>query len=224
MTPALESREVSRRFGRRWALRRVSLVFAPGTVTAIVGDNGAGKSTLLQILAGFVRPSEGEVLAFDTPLGAFPPRDVRRRMAVLAHAPGIYPDLSGRENLVFFSRFHERPGAGRCSEVGQTLARLGLEDAADRPVRTYSRGMIQRLALGRVLLQEAELWLLDEPTTGLDASGTQLLAGLIASARAAGRTVVAVTHDLPALGPAVDRVVRLTQGRLVSDGPNGAPA
>lgn len=218
MSPALETIDVSRRFGRRWALRRVSVAFATGSVTAIVGDNGAGKSTLLQLLAGFVRPNEGEIVVFDTALSSFPPAEVRRRMAVLAHAPGVYPDLTGRENLRFFGKLHHRPHATLGKDVTDTLARVGLTDAADRAVRTYSRGMIQRLALGRILLQDAELWLLDEPTTGLDASGTALLASLIAEARGARKTVVAVTHDLPALGSAVDRVVRLSQGRLVDAG------
>jgi len=214
LNPALEVIDLSRRFGRRWALRRVSLAFEPGTVTAILGDNGAGKSTLLQILAGLQRPSEGEVVVLDTLISQFPPRDIRERVAVLLHQPGVYPDLTGRENLRFFARLFAR--LATAERLDALLARVGLGDAADRPVRTYSRGMVQRLALARVILQEADLWLLDEPTTGLDARGVELLGALIAEAKARGKTVVAVTHDLPGLGPAVDRVVRLALGRLAS--------
>lgn len=210
--PVIEVVDVSRRFGRRWALRRVSLAFMPGTVTAILGDNGAGKSTLLQILAGLQRPSEGDVIVFDELIAHFPPRHIRERVAVLMHQPGVYPDLTGRENLQFFARLHGRPALAY--QLGPLLERVGLTDAADRAVRTYSRGMTQRLALARVLLQEARLWLLDEPTTGLDARGVELLGAIIGEAKARGTTVIAVTHDLPGLGPSVDRVVRLAQGRI----------
>jgi len=210
--PVLEVVDVSRRYGRRWALRHVTLGFGPATVTAVLGDNGAGKSTLLQILAGLLRPNEGEVYAFGEAVGGLPPRDVRERVAVLMHQPGVYPDLTGRENLRFYARLHGQPHDGAALDAW--LGRVGLADAADRPVRTYSRGMIQRLALARIILQDAEVWLLDEPTTGLDASGVALLASVLAEARARGKTVVAVTHDLPALGAAVDRVVRLSGGRV----------
>jgi len=207
----LEAHDVSRRYGRSWAVRRVSLAFAEGSVTAILGDNGAGKSTLLQLLAGLTRPSEGEVVSFGESLAQFPSATVRRKMAVLQHLPGIYSDLSGRENLTFFTKLYGRAPDG----VAEQLAFVGLAEAADRAARTYSRGMVQRLALARVMLQGADLWLLDEPTTGLDARGVAMLADVIAKGKAEGKTIVAVTHDLPALGPSVDRVVRLAGGRLV---------
>lgn len=209
--------DLSRRYGRSWALRRVSLSFATGTVTAVLGDNGAGKSTLLQILAGLLRPSEGELVVFDEVQSGFPPRAVRERVAVLLHQPGVYPDLSGRENLRFYARLFGRPADD--GTLTALLARVGLALASERAVRTYSRGMVQRLALARVLLQDALLWLLDEPTTGLDAHGVALLGELLTDAKARGTTVIAVTHDLPALGPAVDRVVRLSGGRLAPEAP-----
>jgi heme ABC exporter ATP-binding subunit CcmA len=193
-----------------WAVRRVTHRFEPGTLTALLGDNGAGKSTLLSLLAGLLRPDEGQVEVFGTPCVGFLPTELRRNIAYLGHQPFVYPDLTGRENIRFFEDLHSRPAI---PDAASLLARLALSDAADRPVRTYSRGMVQRLALGRIVLQDAPIWLLDEPTTGLDHHGLALLRDLLAAAVAYGRTIVAVTHDLTALGP-VNATLRLTRGRL----------
>jgi len=203
---------LSRSFGRSWAVRRVSVELSAGTLTALTGDNGAGKSTLLALLAGLLRPSEGEVMVFGEAFNGFFPTDIRERLGFLGHLPFVYPDLSGRENLAFFRGLYG-VDASRAPTDDALLAEVGLSDAAHRLARTYSRGMTQRLALARMLLQDAPIWLLDEPSTGLDAAGQALLARVLAEARARGRCVVAVTHDLAPLGQ-IDREVRLRGGRL----------
>lgn len=210
----LEAVDVSRRFGRRWALRHFSAGFEAGTLTALVGHNGAGKSTALAVLAGTLRPTEGRLEAFGQDLHA--PSDavvIRRRLGVLGHRPFVYGELTGLENLRFFARLYDRS-----ADTGALEARLeevGLGLAAHRAARTYSRGMVQRLALARLLVQEADAWLLDEPTTGLDAAARDWFVGLLTEARAAGRAVVVVTHDLETIAPVIDRTLVLDSGRLV---------
>ncbi len=204
--------DVSRRYGRSWAVRRVSLRFEPGTATALLGDNGAGKSTLLQMCAGLLRPTEGHIEIDGAPMHGFFPADIRERVGYLGHLPFVYPDLTGRENLAFFARLF-----GKSAATHDTLlSSVGLAHAADRPARTYSRGMTQRLALARMVLQDAPIWLLDEPTTGLDVHGLALLRDLLADATRRGRTILAVTHDLASLGD-IPRVIRLHGGRLAED-------
>ncbi len=215
--PVLAARGVSKSYGRSWAVRRVTVEFHAGTLTALTGDNGAGKSTLLKVFAGLVRPDEGAVEVFGEPFAGFLPWDIRARMGFIGHLPFVYADLSGVENMSFF-RVLYRVTRGEYVSRGfgwerALLSRVGLADAGDKIVGTYSRGMTQRLALARLMLQDPEIWLLDEPSTGLDAQGYELLRAILEEARDRGRCVVAVTHDLSALGR-IDREVRLRGGRF----------
>jgi len=219
--PVLSAREVSRSYGRSWAVRRVTVELHAGSLTALVGDNGAGKSTLLQMFAGLLRPTEGAIEAFGEAFRGFFPSDVRARVGYIGHAPFVYPDLTGNENIAFFTRLYPESGPDNVSDDGrgprptsaEMLARVGLADAGEKLVRSYSRGMTQRLALARLILQDPPIWLLDEPSTGLDRNGIAFLGSVLAEARSRGRCVVAVTHDMDALG-AIDREVRLKGGRL----------
>jgi heme exporter protein A len=133
-------------------------------------------------------------------------------MAFLGHQPGVYGELSGLENLRFFSRLHGHDTADK--ELERTLDGFELGRAARRPVQTYSRGMIQRLALARVSVQGADLWLLDEPMTGLDDAGRELFVKLLDGARQDGKTIVAVTHDPATLEAVADQKLVLKNGRL----------
>ena len=208
--PALVADRLSRRFGRRWAVRNVSAAFAAGELTVVVGHNGAGKSTLLAMLAGLLEPTEGAITALGMPLHGFPPRALRARFGVLGHQPFVYPELTGRENLALIAGLYRRSSAA----IAPLLVRVDLDLAADRPARTYSRGMVQRLALARMLLQDADLWLLDEPTTGLDTAGRAFVLDALGAARARGRCVVCVTHDPEVLAPITDAVLALEGGRV----------
>ena len=209
--PALVTRNVSRRFGRQWAVRKVSLSLEPGALHVIIGHNGAGKSTLLNLLAGAMRPNEGEVEVLGSSFeqgGA----ELRRRVAWLPHTPFVYPDLSGRESLSFVAGLYGR----KCdsARLDELLERVQLSTAGHRKVRTYSRGMTQRLALAAVMLQSADVWLLDEPATGLDVSGREMLLRVLSEAKEAGACVVVVTHDPSAFAPVTDALYRLEKARL----------
>jgi heme ABC exporter ATP-binding subunit CcmA len=183
--PAVDVRGLSRRQGERLALSDVSLEVPPGSTAVVRGPNGAGKTTLLKVLATLLRPHAGTVRVLGEPL---PERAwaVRGRIGYLGHEPLLYRDLTPRENLRFHARLHDvDPGRGE-----KLLERVGLTLRADDPVRTFSRGMVQRVALCRALLHDPELVLLDEPRAHLDADSAALLAPLLA-----GRTRVVVTHD-----------------------------
>jgi heme exporter protein A len=211
---ALELRQVTKSYGGRRALIDVSATFVPGRVGAVLGPNGAGKSTLLSILSTLVAPSAGEVRWGDEPLGRASP--ARRRIGYVGHDPGLYGDLTARENLVLFAELY---GIGQPRERALAmLSRVGLDDAPpDAPARTFSRGMLQRLALARALLHEPELLLFDEPSSALDPAGAAWLQTELGAERAGGRIVVLVTHDLEAAATIAEHVIVLRRGRVVFD-------
>jgi heme exporter protein A len=204
--PAIELRDVGRRYGERWALRDVSVTVETGATLVVFGPNGAGKSTLLRVLATLLRPHGGEVRVLGEDL---PRRDwaVRGRVGLLAHDALLYRDLSARENLRFHARLH-RLGEER---VEQLLERTRLTGRADDPVRTLSRGLLQRVAVCRAILHDPPLLLLDEPRANLDPAATELIEPLIG--RESGRTRVITSHD-PAGGLAeADLALGLRDGR-----------
>ncbi len=210
----VEALSITRVIGRRHILRGVSLEAGPGDVVALVGPNGAGKTTLLHVLAGRSAHDEGRVrLRWEgreaTGL------DFRARVAFLPHDLFLYPDLTARENLAFFATLH---GIGDATDrVARTLERVGLARDADRLVRTFSRGMQQRAAVGRLLVTGAPVWLLDEPGTGLDTPGRQWLWGTLEEHARAGGAVVLASHDPAEVGRLATRIVALRAGRVVAD-------
>jgi ABC-type multidrug transport system ATPase subunit len=203
--------DVTRNFGRRRALNRVSFTCHAGQIVALLGANGAGKSTLLSIAATMLEPSSGAVL-----YGGHSARAagaaLRARIGVLGHDLYIYPELTASENLAFFGRLYGLADVD--SAVGTALVRAGLEDRANDPVSSFSRGMRQRLALERALLHSPRLLLLDEPFTGLDDASSTALQERLRGARDQGALVVVTTHDLEAIEPLVDSAFVLTSGRL----------
>ena len=210
--------EVSRHYGRRRALNRVSLTCGAGEIVAVLGPNGAGKSTLLSIAATLVEPSSGEVL-----YGAQRSRQagaaLRGRIGLLGHDLYLYPELSASENLSFFARLYRL--ADIHARVDAALRRAELQERAGDVVSGFSRGMRQRLALERALLHDPRLVLLDEPFTGLDDSATAALRARLAGLKQAGAIVLVTTHDLETIEGLADRAVLLRNGRLVpiGDGP-----
>lgn len=210
---------VARVFGRRHVLRDVSFCASSGEVVAIVGRNGAGKSTLLSILAGRRQPDRGRVVVStgERVAGA---AQTRALVGFLPHDLLIYPDLTARENLEFTGVLHGQPRtAARAAEV---LDAVGLALDADRTVRTFSRGMQQRTAIGRLMASGARAWLLDEPSTGLDESGRRWLLDLLVVQGREGRIVLFSTHHPSEVEAAATRVLVLDGGRLVEDLPGGA--
>jgi heme exporter protein A len=206
LPPAIELRGLVRRFGERTVLRDVSASVPAGATLAVLGRNGAGKSTLLRILATLLRPHAGEVrvLGEALPARAFA---VRARLGLLGHDPLLYRDLSGRENLTYHARLHG-VAAARVEEV---LEAVGMRERADEPVRLLSRGMVQRLAVCRVVLHRPSVLLLDEPLANLDPAATELVAPLIG--RASGATRILTSHDPQAALAEADLVLGLEGGR-----------
>jgi len=205
--------------GRRHVLREVGFQARGGEVVALVGRNGAGKSTLLAMLAGRRAPDRGRVrvgFAGAEARGG----DLRRLVGFLPHDLLVYPDLTARENLAFTAILH---GVRDPSErVAAVLQDVGLEVEGDRLVRTFSRGMQQRAAIGRLLVSGARVWLLDEPATGLDEGGRRWLLSLLAGQGRLGRLVIFSTHHPSEVEEAATRVLVLDGGRLVADLPAGA--
>jgi heme exporter protein A len=219
---ALVLSSVGKIYAGRRALHGVSARFEPGRVAAVLGPNGAGKTTLLGILSTLVSPSSGavhwgsEALVRGTPL--------RARIGYVGHDPGLYADLTARENLRFFCALHGCDATD--ARVDRLLARVGLGDVpGDASARTFSRGMLQRLALARALAHDPALLLFDEPSAALDPAGAAWLQAELAAERGAGRTIVLVTHDLEAAAAIADQVLILRRGRVMLDDarPGGFP-
>jgi len=191
-------------YGRTPALVAVNAELRAGEVTVIEGANGSGKSTLVQLLAQLARPTRGSI-GYGQLTGA----DARRHIGLLAHAPMLYPDLTGLENLGLFASLYGVGGG-----LSAIRERFELGSFAERPVRTCSRGQLQRLALARALMPKPALLLLDEPSTGLDVRGVDRLASVIGEERERGAIVALVTHDAPFAERLADRRLRLDRGRL----------
>ncbi len=206
-------------YGLRRVLDRVDIDLAEGECIALAGPNGAGKSTLLRMLATLLSPESGDlrVLQEDLPTGA--PR-IRGRIGFLGHDPGVYLDLTPLQNLELFADLYGVPD--RVHRVEELLEFVGLIHRAHDVTRTFSRGMVQRLGLARLLLHDPTLLLLDEPYSGLDALGADLLDGILAE----GRAAVIVTHDLDRTPRWANRILVLDRGRRVgeidADGNDGA--
>jgi heme exporter protein A len=208
---AIELEGLTRRYGERVALEDVTLTLAPGATLVVFGPNGAGKSTLLRVLATLLRPHSG----VGGVLGRALPDEgwaVRGRIGLLTHEPLLYRDLSGRENLRFHARLH---GVG-FDRVETLLERVGLRVRADDRVHTYSRGMVQRLAVCRAVLHDPEVLLLDEPRANLDPAAAEQLEPLIG--KACGKTRVLVSHDVERTLAEADLSLGLRGGHQVFAG------
>jgi heme ABC exporter ATP-binding subunit CcmA len=190
-------------FGRDIALESIDLAVDAGEHMAVLGENGAGKTTLLRILATAARPTSGrlEIMGLDALRER---RRLRRKIGYVAHAPGLYPALSATENLEFFCTLQD---VSR-SRVAETLALVGLTEVAGRPAGQLSRGMQQRLAIGRAILHDPKLLVLDEPDSSLGSDAAELLANVMRD-----RTVVLATHDHALANKLCRRTLVLRHGR-----------
>ena len=209
----LSIRELSRNFGRRRALSRVTLDCRAGEILGLLGPNGAGKSTLLAIVSTLAAPSSGDVLyGGRTARQIGPP--VRSRIGVLSHDLHLYSELTALENLMFFGRLY---GVDNPEKVAiGALHRARLDDRGDEIVSKFSRGMRQRLALERALLHMPRLLLLDEPFTGLDDASTMDLIARLKELRTSGCITLIATHDLDIAEAVLDRAVILQDGRVIA--------
>lgn len=203
--------KVTKTYGPVRALVNANVQFEPSKVTIVFGPNGSGKSTLLSLAATLARPTLGRV----THNGNTPTRDARAHLGWLGHESLCYGDLTGIENLRFAAELHDtNPDA-----VERMRERFELGPYVSRPFRTYSRGQRQRVALARALVHSPSLLLLDEPTTGLDHSGVELLRNVVRDEAKRGATVVVVTHDLRFAMSVADAWWRLERGHVQGDDP-----
>jgi ABC-2 type transport system ATP-binding protein len=198
------------------AITDVSLEVQPGEIFGLLGPNGAGKTTTLKVLMGLVRATAGSASVLGRPVGDI---DSQRRLGYLPESPYFYDYLTGRELLVFMARLFGYPRAEARRRAQQMLELVQITEAADRALRHYSKGMLQRVGLGQALINDPELVVLDEPLTGLDPLGRKSLRDLIAGLREQGKTVVLSSHILSDVELLADRVVVLVKGRTVSAGP-----
>ena len=175
------------------------------------GENGAGKSTLLRMIAGLNEPTEGKILIYGTPN-----IKARHRMGYMAHAPLLYDELSGMENLRFFAQLY---GISSDDPLANAMERVGLDPKLERRIGQYSQGMRQRLSLARAIFHDPRLLLLDEPFSNVDPDSAVQIAQLLADMRSSGTTILLVTHQAGLLAKLADEYVLLSHGQLVSRGP-----
>jgi heme exporter protein A len=214
----IEVRKLVKRFGLKTVLRGLDFHVEPGEFVALLGPNGAGKTTFLRILASLSRPNLGEVSVAGYRLPA-QAAAVRRRLGVVSHLPLLYGDLTAEENLIFYGRMY---GISHLPErCAQVLEMVGLHARRRDLVRTFSRGMQQRLAIGRAVLHDPDVMLFDEPHTGLDQDASAMLDNVLSEVAASGRTVVMTSHDLVRAGGLASRYDVLSRGVIVASVPRG---
>lgn len=214
----IEVRRLVKTYGLNTVLRGLDFTVEAGEFVALLGPNGAGKTTFLRVLASLARPSMGQVS-----IGGYVLPDqataVRRILGVVSHQPLLYGDLTAEENLRFYGRLY---GVGRLeARLAEVLELVGLTRRRRDLVRQYSRGMQQRLAIGRAVLHDPEIMLLDEPHTGLDQEASAMLDGVLRQVAARGRTVVMTSHDLLRSADLATRLDILSRGVIAASYPRG---
>lgn len=213
---AMRAEALAKRIDDRTILADINFEIAAGSVVALLGANGAGKSTLLKILATLTSPSSGTLSLF----GMSAHRDaarVRGQIGLIGHQSMLYRDLTARENLIFFGRLYSVEQPRQRADV--LLDAVGLGGRANDAVKTFSRGMTQRLAIARALVHRPKLLLADEPFDGLDAPSVADAEDILGQLQAAGRTIILVNHDIAQSLRLCQRAIVLRQGRIVIDRP-----
>jgi heme exporter protein A len=206
-------KKLVKRFGLKTVLRGLDFEVQPGEFVALLGPNGAGKTTFLRVLASLSRPSLGnvQVAGYRLPDEA---AAVRARLGVVSHLPLLYGDLTAEENLRFYGRMYNISSIE--SRITEVLEMVGLESRRRDLVRTYSRGMQQRLAIGRAVLHDPDVVLFDEPYTGLDQDASSMLDDVLKTVAVKGRTVVMTSHDLARAEDLATRFDILSRGVIAA--------
>ena len=209
----IEVKKLVKRFGSKTILRGLDFHVEPGEFVVLLGPNGAGKTTFLRVLATLSRPSLGQVSVAGFALPA-QSAAVRQRLGVVSHQPLLYGDLTAEENLQFYGRMYALPSLRE--RIQEILEMIGLAARHNDLVRTFSRGMQQRLAIGRAVLHDPDVVLFDEPYTGLDQDASLMLDGVLKEVAARGRTVVMTSHDLVRAEDLAGRFDILSRGVIVA--------
>lgn len=217
----IEVENLSKAYGGLPALRSVNFSLRRGEFVLLLGANGSGKSTLLRLLSGLSKPTAGAIRigGWRMPGEAMM---ARAQIGLVAHQPLLYENLTARENLDFYGRLYAIDPGERERRVNDSLRALGLRKRADSLVRTFSRGMKQRLSIARASLHQPAILLLDEPYSGLDQAAVDRLDALLTEARDEGRTIIMSTHQLERIPPAAGRVLALSRGKISSDAAIGS--
>lgn len=212
---ALQSEDIRKTFGHFTALNGITLNVNCGEFLALFGRNGAGKTTFLKVAATLMRPTNGKLRVGGVDIRE-EPEAARRQIGFLSHNTYLYRDLNAVENLRFFARLYQVADAD--ARIAQLLDRVGLKRRVRDPVRSFSRGLNQRLGIARVMLHDPSLILLDEPYTGLDANAVDMLNTMLDDAVRAGKTIILTTHDLEQGLRSATRVAIIDRGKIVFEG------
>jgi sodium transport system ATP-binding protein len=213
----IEAQQLAKHFGSVAAVREVSLRAADGRITGLLGPNGAGKSTTLRMLYTVLRPDGGDAL-IDGCSAVREPLAARARLGVLPHGAGIYPNLTARENILYFAALQGLPRVARRARAAELVKLLEMEEFADRPARGFSQGERVRTALARALVHRPRNLVLDEPTNGLDVMAVRALRRLLLQLRDAGHCVLFSSHVMQEVSALCDEVVVIAHGVVLEHG------
>lgn len=204
---------ISKKMETATILDDVSLQMESGKTYGLIGKNGSGKTMLLRVIAGLVRPTEGEVHAVSNDQISVLHKDVSvfPNVGILIENAGLYPEFTGFQNLKFLADIRKRIGT---DEIREAISNVGLNPDDKRPIRKYSLGMRQRIVLAQAIMEKPELLLLDEPGNGLDQGGIDMLKGIVNRAKGSGAIVVISSHDSDIIETLCDRIYRMQEGRL----------
>ena len=213
----IEATQLYKHFGAVTAVRDVSLRAADGRITGLVGPNGAGKSTTLRMLYTVLRPDAGDAL-IDGHSVVRTPLEAARRLGVLAHGAGVYPNLTARENILYFGALHGLARAAARARAAELIGLLEMEEFADRRAKGFSQGERVKTALARALVHRPRNLVLDEPTNGLDVMAVRALRRLLGSLRDAGHCVLFSSHVMQEVSALCDEVVVIAHGTVLASG------
>jgi sodium transport system ATP-binding protein len=208
---------ISKRFGAVAALNGISFTSGDGRITGLLGPNGAGKSTCLRVLYTVLRPDAGSARIDGIDI-VERPLEARRRLGVLPHGAGLYPQLTSRENIAYFGRLHGIEEPALSERVDQLVERLELQEIADRRAKGFSQGERTKVALARALVHRPKNLLLDEPTSGLDVMATLALRNWLTELRGRGQCIVISSHIMQEVAALCDDIVIIAHGRVVAYG------
>ena len=213
----LRACQLTKTFGGLSVLQEASIDFHPGEVHALMGENGAGKSTTLRMLATLLRPDSGDALV-DGQSATTAPIEVRRRIGVLSHSSGLYPQLTARENILYFAELHGIDRQQARARVAELAALLEIGEFLDRKTKGFSQGQRLKTALARALVHSPRNLILDEPTNGLDVMAVRNLRALLTRLREHGHCVLFSSHVMQEVALLCDEVVVIAQGRVAASG------
>jgi sodium transport system ATP-binding protein len=213
----IEARHLFKHFGAIAAVRDVSLHAQDGRITGLLGPNGAGKSTTLRMLYTVLRPDGGDAL-IDGHSAVHAPLEAARRLGVLTHNAGIYPNLTARENILYFGALQGLPRAAARQRAGELVALLEMQEFADRRAKGFSQGQRLKTALARALVHAPRNLILDEPTNGLDVMAVRALRALLRRLRDAGHCVLFSSHVMHEVSELCDEVIVIADGTVIAAG------